>query len=143
MLPVRCASPFSSDDSITHWKYIKNILLHLNATKIAGITYNGNENGNIEFNADDDFASDTVDYKPNTGSIILFNESRVSWMSITEYIVAYRLLIISLTSCRKTVIDFNKLLSDLKLNFEIPDILTKALQRVSLSLHLHEEMNLD
>lgn len=42
------------------------------------MTYNSSENGKIEFYADADFDSDTVDYKSLTGNISLFHMSPVS-----------------------------------------------------------------
>ena len=123
IFPVSYASRFSSDPSITHWKYVKHILRYLNATRNFRITYKSCENDQIEFHADADFASDTVDYKSTTGNVVLFNKSPVSWMSCKQTVVAISTTdaeIISLTSCVRTAIHFNKLLNDLQLKQKLP-----------------------
>lgn len=121
--PVSYASRFSSDPSVTHWKFVKHILRYLNSTRTVGIIYKFCKDVKIKFHADADFASDTVDLKSTTGNVVLFNESPVSWTSIKQSIVAISTTdaeIISLTSCVRTALNFKNLLKDLQVKFELP-----------------------
>lgn len=76
-------SRFAKNPSRQHTEVIKTILRYLKATKMAGIMYGGNKDGDLTIKAysDSDWAGDHATRKSTSGFVFMLNGGPVSWSS--------------------------------------------------------------